>query len=203
MFIDYDILHSLKLRDSPYIWGATNELILPQYRQGLVRLFPNEGFISCEANREDKSYSMLCKSVSTDITDVHISENSLWQQFIEEIVSKQYIDALSLLNGYSLHNKKIELNLWKYCYGNWLSPHTDKEDKVFTQLLYFNAAWPKLGGGALRILNSNNEDDYHQQIYPGPCHSVFLKRSSNSWHSVSLQTCNNERNVLQIVFKEP
>ena len=202
MFINYDKLRSFKLNNSPYIWGVTNELILPFYRKKLIDLFPKERFIVCEANRQDKSYFMLHRPILIDRNTFEIDKNPLWQQFIKELLTKRYINALSVLSGQSLCNKKIEINLWKYCYGNWLSPHTDKEDKVFTQLFYFNHIWPETKGGALRILNSNNEEDYYEQIFPGPCRSVFLKRCLNSWHSVSLQTCKEQRNVLQIVFKE-
>lgn len=202
MIINYEAFQKLKLYHHPFDWGFSDKLIKPKYKEDLIKSFPSDTYLACTSHREDKSYSMQQRSIPRNEHERLQLLTPLWHNLINEILSKRYIDFLSILSGLDLKTNIIEINLWKYSAGNWLSPHTDKENKVFTQLFYFNKTWTEAWGGALRILNSSNEEDYYKQIFPGPCSSVFLKRCSNSWHAVSLQNSNESRNVLQIVFNK-
>lgn len=111
----------------------------------------------------------------------------LWKKLIEEITSQKYRQLVSHIIKCDLSDSHLEINLWRYNNGCWLSAHTDKPNKVATQLFYFNSDWHATWGGALQILNSNSSTDVYQKIYPTLGCSVILVRSDQSWHAVDLQ----------------
>jgi SM-20-related protein len=59
--------------------------------------------------------------------------------------------------------------------------HTDRETKVVTLLLYLNPQWPHEGGN-LRLLRTNNLDDYVQEIPALFGNMLVFRRSGHSWH---------------------
>jgi hypothetical protein len=61
------------------------------------------------------------------------------------------------------------------------SVHTDSETKLITVLLYMNPKWEEQGG-RLRVLRSDNVDDYVAEIPPYGGTLLAFKRSDTSWH---------------------
>lgn len=59
--------------------------------------------------------------------------------------------------------------------------HTDSTTKIITVLLYLNEPWQE-AGGKLRILRSENVDDYTTEIEPSEGTLLVFRRADNSWH---------------------
>jgi SM-20-related protein len=59
--------------------------------------------------------------------------------------------------------------------------HTDSRTKIITVLLYLNEPWQK-AGGKLRILNSDNVEDFTTEIEPSEGTLLVFRRADNSWH---------------------
>lgn len=68
-----------------------------------------------------------------------------FKSFIEELTSVEYISALQEKLGIHLENCLIDVGFFRFKQGDWVSVHTDRPDKVVTQLFYFNSEWKKIG----------------------------------------------------------
>lgn len=201
-------LSTAPLNTEPYQWVYYESLIIQPSLQQLIENFPTEGYEHRHSLRDDKSYRMLHRTIfdnrkSQEIYTEGMSE--IWVQFISSLISPEYIGRLSNHLNHDLRPYGIELNFWQYENGGWLSPHTDKVEKVVSQLFYFNESWDRNWGGSFRVLNSNDINDCHTEIFPGQGNSIILIRSDNSWHAVTEQSSPDEisRRVLQLIFWQP
>jgi SM-20-related protein len=59
--------------------------------------------------------------------------------------------------------------------------HTDSRSKLITILIYLNRCW-SAPGGRLRLLRSQNLDDYAIEIAPEAGTLLAFRRSEHSWH---------------------
>jgi hypothetical protein len=59
--------------------------------------------------------------------------------------------------------------------------HTDSRSKLITILIYLNRDW-SAPGGRLRLLRSQNLDDYAIEIVPEAGTLLAFRRSEHSWH---------------------
>jgi SM-20-related protein len=59
--------------------------------------------------------------------------------------------------------------------------HTDSRSKLITILIYLNGDW-SAPGGRLRLLRSQNLDDYAIEIAPEAGTLLAFRRSEHSWH---------------------
>jgi Rps23 Pro-64 3,4-dihydroxylase Tpa1-like proline 4-hydroxylase len=198
-------LANVQLQEVPYQWAYSEELFKDNSHHELTRTFPTDNYKLLHTIRDDKSYMMYHRTIYDNRISPTISLqglNPVWIDFINELLSKEYISQLSSCLKQNLLQYNIELNFWQYKNGGWLSPHTDKPAKIVSQLFYFNSEWDSNWGGSFRVLNSDNIDDYHREIFPGNGNSIILIRNDRSWHAVTAQTSPNHisRNVLQLIF---
>jgi Rps23 Pro-64 3,4-dihydroxylase Tpa1-like proline 4-hydroxylase len=108
-----------------------------------------------------------------------------WSKLLGELCSPVYSSALGSLAGVDLSGAGLEVTCWLYGPGDWLGSHTDKADKIVTQVFNLNAQWEGTWGGCLRILRSADTRDVHAEIAPKANSSVVLVRSDRSWHCVT------------------
>lgn len=59
--------------------------------------------------------------------------------------------------------------------------HTDSRSKLVTVLLYLNRDWKPEDGG-LRLLNSDNLDDYFDEVLPAAGTLLTFLNTENAWH---------------------
>lgn len=202
--INLNKIAQAKLNKTPYHYGKINGMFDSNLYLQLCNDYPKVGFTHCEALSQDKTYSMymrqLCDTRKHDIDIDDLSES--WSLLVRELKSKAYLQTLSDHAQHDLSQCDVEINCWQYASGGWLSPHTDKPEKVISQLFYFNEQWQDSWGGQFHVLNSENEDDIHETIYPDENTSVILVRSNNSWHSVAPLSCPSHitRRLVQIIY---
>lgn len=194
----------LRINKLPYSYGKISGIFDPGIHSQLCAECPDIGFIYCEASGEDKTYSMHMRKLfdsrdeSIDAADL----TPLWADFVLQLLSKEYVMSMSQHAQIDLSKCAVEINCWKYARGGWLSAHTDKPNKVISQLFYMNEFWDESWGGAFCVLNSGRNNDVHEEIFPTSNTSLVLLRSDNSWHSVAPLSCppGVSRKLVQVIF---
>jgi hypothetical protein len=104
------------------------------------------------------------------------------KQLIDELLSREFEQAVSEKFGLELANLPKMLTIRGYC--GWKADghiHTDSKDKVITVLLYLNETWDQ-EGGRLRLLRSKNLEDYVAEVPPTFGQLLLFKRCDWSWH---------------------
>ena len=203
--LNFSLMRSAKVESKPYQFAKITNLFNLELRDQMLAEYPKNGFEYCEELKQTKTYSMYrCLLYDSRKQDKLNSQylSSSWQMFLYEILSDEYCHILSKQMNQDLSKCDVEINCWRYHQDCWLSPHTDKVEKVVSQLFYFNDCWNQDWGGGFRILNSMDNDDVYEEIFPTIDTSIILVRSDNSWHSVAPLTCpaTINRKLLQIIF---
>ncbi len=172
------------LSNTPYRWGMVPSFTDADVAQRLTEQFPTSDFVSSSKTLgepgDTKMYSLetLCIKPETPLPIV-------WQEFICYLRSPQYKEHVEELIGIGLDSARLNLTLWRYYSSQWLGPHTDKPEKIVSQIFNFNQDWPLEWGGCLRILRSDSPQDIHREIPPELNSSVIIHRSDRSWHMVT------------------
>ncbi len=205
MLLDTHKLAKAEINTHPFQWAHFEKIFNDAILKELSNTFPMDNYELRSSSRVDKQYKIYQKILYDTRKNGIISSailHNIWLELISNLVSNTYIQQLSQLIKQELSQCNIEINCWKYGHGCWLSSHTDKPEKIASQLFYFNETWDKSWGGAFRVLNDNDINNYHSEIFPGLGNSIILVRSDNSWHGVSKQLGpkNTYRRVLQLIF---
>lgn len=181
--------HDINVRSEPYTWAVSEPGMLfdPTHEQELAENFPASGFArvtSQGSSRSDKVYSNFSSPIPSRVPLHDIGLAPIWQNLISDIRSESYTETISSILRQPLASN-LEIRLVRHAGGDWLSPHTDRQDKLFSHVLYFNKDWQEEWGGCFQILGSNNKDDVKFSVSPSLGTSVLLARSDSSWHQVS------------------
>ncbi len=191
-----DRLRNAEFKSDPFRWGHLTETFSSiECAERLRRDFPVEGFRVIAQPQGDKTY-LLCGRALDPV------DSPIWQALVEELKGAAYQAAIEASSGLDLTGLDLELTVWRQLPGGYLSPHTDKPDKVLTHLIYFGSSvWSEGAGGALRILRSANLEDPAATIQPRLGASAFIVRSDHSWHGyLPIEPHQTERCSLQIVW---
>ncbi|MEX0447538.1 2OG-Fe(II) oxygenase family protein [Xenorhabdus sp. SGI246] len=180
----FNLLLPQALTNFPYHWGMVSPFIDEEVANNLMETFPHEGFIIAEKMAEEtddkKTYCLEALRIEKDTP-----LSSVWNEFCEYLRSEQYRDRMGKLIGKDLSSARLNLTLWRYRSSQWLGPHTDKTEKIVTQIFNFSRDWSPDWGGCLRILHSDDSQDIYREIPPELNTSVILQRSDQSWHMVT------------------
>ena len=150
----------------------------------LADSFPAEGFV-----RQDKGERVVGKRYRNFSRSLSWAEDrrtfgEKWCKLVSDILSTEYRSQVARLLE---QERAADLELRFVCHGSgdWLEPHTDSDDKLFSHIIYFNRGWKKAWGGCLQILCDNDTNSVVATISPELGASVLLARASNSWHQVT------------------
>lgn len=186
-------------REDPFRWYHVTETLSPEWAELLLKTFPEDGFTRVGRSGGEKSYTMRVRKLHPGPAG---DLPGPWEEFLAHVVGSAYRENVRRLTGIALEGLRIEVNLWRYDQDSWLDPHVDKENKVVTQVFYFNRDWPADGGGDLLLLGSSSVDDVRERVAPELGASVVLVRGENSWHAVAKggRPGGGERLSAQVVF---
>ncbi|PHM32813.1 2OG-Fe(II) oxygenase family protein [Xenorhabdus szentirmaii] len=180
----FNLLLPQVLTDVPYHWGMVSPFTDEKTANDLMETFPHEGFVMAEKMAEQtddkKTYSLEALVVEKEIP-----LSLVWTKFCDYLKSNQYREQVGKLIGRDLSSAHLSLTFWRYRSSQWLGPHTDKTEKIVTQIFNFNQNWSPDWGGCLRILHSDDSQDIYHEIPPELNTSVILQRSDQSWHMVT------------------
>lgn len=172
----------------PWVYFTSGQFLIESAERDLARRFPTEGYQRLD--RSDRTTGKTYRNFSRPIAGpegmADVSDFSpLWRRLIEALLAPEYRDAMAHLLGQPVAGA-IELRLVRHGSGDWLEPHVDGPDKLFSHLIYFTAEWQDAWGGRLELLASADPASVIHRITPRLGASVALARSEQAWHSVSV-----------------
>jgi len=107
-----------------------------------------------------------------------------WRRLARQLVESDYRDELAALLGLGGSRIELELRLTEYASGGWMSRHTDRPDKLFSQNIYFCPGWRPDWGGGLALYAGAEDPEPVTVFAPGRGNSVAFARTDRSWHEV-------------------
>jgi hypothetical protein len=107
-----------------------------------------------------------------------------WRELVRELVESAYGRRLADHLGIPPGPVTLELRLTEYLEGGWMSRHTDRPDKLFSQNIYLCPRWLPEWGGELALYTDESDEDPSSVFVPGAGTSLAFARSDRSWHEV-------------------
>ncbi len=177
-----------KPQHNPYRWLRTEpgQVFTVSAAQGLAGSFPADSFVRIDASGRAgrKSYRNFSRQLAGPDGVSRAALPPLWRELIADLLADGYRRQVARLLDQPIA-PTLEVRLVRHAEGDWLGPHTDGEDKLFSHIFYFTPGWRAEWGGCLQILGSRDPDDVVDQVVPRLGASVLLARAGNSWHQVS------------------
>lgn len=154
----------------------------------LVAAFPLEEPLRASGRRRcgDKTYAMLTVTVhrAGRWTTATADLAPRLQEFLAGLVESDYRHRLAQLLGVPPGPVGLEVRLAVYPRGGWMSRHTDRPDKLFSQNIYLCPGWSADWGGDLALYGEEHAAEPAGVVLPGAGNSVAFARSTRSWHEV-------------------
>lgn len=178
-------------RRIPFTWMKTElgELLSEETASRLAADFPVNDFTRTDASGRvaEKTYRNLSRPVADadGISDDALP--GLWQELVAELLDDCYRRGVAQLLRQPVA-RALEIRLVRHSSGDWLSPHTDRDDKLFSHILYFSPGWREEWGGCLEILSGPDPTAVDARVVPELGSSVVLARTDHSWHQVTKVT---------------
>ncbi|MEU6073976.1 2OG-Fe(II) oxygenase family protein [Micromonospora sp. NPDC047074] len=172
----------------PYRWLATEpgDLLAPDTAHRLAETFPDDGYTRRDESTRTsgKQYRNFSREVLGPAVDVTGELPEPWRRLIAELVDPTYRARVAALLDQEPAGS-LEVRLVRHAAGDWLGPHTDRGDKLFSHILYFNPGWQEEWGGCLEILDGDDPTAVVGRVVPRLGASALLAQASNSWHQVT------------------
>lgn len=161
--LDIDRVRATPRETSPFDYFIVRDFIRPEWREKLVAAYPE-----------------VEQAGSFPLSTVKCSDEFL--RLIAEMDSPPFRKAIEDKFGVELEGKPTMFTVRGKCRLKDGQVHTDSESKVITVLLYMNPGdWPN-DGGRLRVLRSNDVNDYVAEVPPDVGTLLVFRRSDNSFH---------------------
>lgn len=186
------------LHTDPYIWSAVEDFFDPAMMLDLLSEFPADGFRI--AGPGPKSFFIRSLVVNSALPSSTTDLSPTWQSMGRILASPDYRVRLGEFVGRDLSRLRIDATLCRYTPGCWLPPHTDRDIRDTTHVIYFNREWSPEWGGMFQILASERPDDIVAEVVPKLNISVVMVRSERSWHAVSSVVPGVERDRLSLLI---
>jgi Rps23 Pro-64 3,4-dihydroxylase Tpa1-like proline 4-hydroxylase len=198
------ILHDLWTKRSPhthpYIWLGTEpgELCSEEDARDLAETFPGEGFVRHDqSRRQHKQYRNYSRPLGHPDTERDLTER--WRQLLAELLLPAYRLNVARILGQE-PARELELRLVRHGQRDGMGPHTDRDEKLFSHIIYLNPTWEEEWGGCLEVLDGDDPNAIVGRVIPRLGASTLMRRADNSWHQVSKvsDACPAERRSLLI-----
>lgn len=161
-YINTDALDSAVIKHDPFPHTVIKNLIAADKLDAVCQAFPeliDGGVFNCnDENTQDALAS-----------------------FINELHDDTMREWLSTHFDVDLKDKPIMATLRGLSRAKDGRIHTDSTDKIITVLVYLNKDWNN-DTGNLRVLRSNNIDDYADEVTPEAGTCLIFKVTDNCWH---------------------
>jgi SM-20-related protein len=171
------------LSDDPFCWALAADFLEDGVANRLAQSFPMTSFRIAGGGAPGYRfrYRTLISRSKVIVDDLPL----IWRELAEAFTSAEYRRLLGGLVGCETDDLGVHAALCVYERGCWLSPHTDREMRVVTQVVYLNREWDSAWGGSLRLLRSDRMEDVAAEVIPAFNSSVVFRRAQNSWHAVA------------------
>jgi len=171
------------IKHDPFTWAVVTGFLEEATAATLARDFPADGFRVAGSNAKQFHVRNLVVdgTVSSSTRDLPDS----WRTAARFLASADYARLLGAIVDRDLAGLRIDATLCRYPPGCSLAPHTDREVRDTTHVIYLNRTWRPEWGGMLRILRSADVDDVIEEVLPELHTSSIMVRSDRSWHAVT------------------
>ncbi|MEK7531463.1 MAG: 2OG-Fe(II) oxygenase [Patescibacteria group bacterium] len=188
------IHHQEFINAKPYPWLNVSGILTEEGYKILVKQAPPIGLFTKNFGMQ-RGYGQKSHDRYTLTYKLGVSLPSVWQEFIDELLGKEYQEFITRVFGKEKFNLQFE---WHYSTrGCSVSPHCDGERKIGTHIFYLNTQedWKEEYGGQTLVLidtknqseySSPNFSDFKEIIIPKAMGnwSFLFEKTKNSWHGV-------------------
>ncbi|MGW4057585.1 2OG-Fe(II) oxygenase family protein [Amycolatopsis sp. NPDC004747] len=171
----------------PFAWAAVSGLLDTAYAEELADRFPS-GLL--RESRSPQGHYLLrdCTVIEAgERTAVAAALPEPWHRLLDWLLTPDYREFVRSATGAELTGCRLKVRLCEYGAGTFMTAHTDRPDRVATQILYLSRSWRPDWGGGLDILTAPEDDDpaaVAASIRPDFNTSVLFARSDRSFHAV-------------------
>jgi hypothetical protein len=200
--LNLDAIRNGVMQEYPYHWIFFNNLIPKPQLIELLNSFPYEkfperpgGLILDQGAEVVQNVEKFFDAAENKLYVYPLPTlNSIWQTFVDELVSFAYREALAKLTGLNLahHLIRISLSQLDSTVNKGLAPHKDSwfvnnrdSGMALSHLFYFSEDWDTEWGGSFQILTNEQRESVFQEIPPLNGNSVLFLCEHNAWHVVS------------------
>ncbi len=200
-----DLFRKAVVHEHPFRWIYILDYLPEIFIKELISQFPKKLLEDIEGRQGHYKLAEFTAVDQGKPLPVVTSLSTTWRGMIELLMSSEYRAAIEDLTAVDLTGCLLKIRPSQYGPGNWMQPHTDKEDRVVTQIIYLTKTWHPEWGGALRILNSMDEKDLVTEVFPMFNTSVIFVRSERSFHAVMPvhESCPETRRTILVQFIKP
>lgn len=128
-----------------------------------------------------------------------LSPGPRFNELLEELNGAGFRELISRKLDMDLRDRPMVITLRGISRAKDGRIHTDSRSKMATILIYFNEPW-EAETGRLRILRSENMDDYTDEVAPNAGTMIAFKVTDNCWHGYPAYE--GVRQSIQINFVE-
>ncbi len=161
--LNFDAFNATTLKTDPFEY-----LVLP----GFVR---PEGLALIR-----KDFPPLNKPGSIPLSQLTYGQG--FKDFIDALDGTEFERAVSNKFSVELAEKPTMFTVRAYCRSSDGKIHTDSVTKIITVLIYLNDDHWESNGGRLRVLRSENLDNYAEEVPPNGGTLLAFRRSDRSYH---------------------
>lgn len=162
MTLNFESITDSQVKQDPYPYTLIDNVIDPDKLSQVVKNFPEinqGGSFPLNSQNIEGGFKELIKDLHSDR--------------LAEVISKKFdIDVT---------NSPVMITLRGYSRAKDGRIHTDSKSKLITMLIYLNEDWDD-SQGRLRILRSDNIDDYVEEVPPKAGSCLIFKVTENCWH---------------------
>lgn len=206
--IDFNVIKTAELGEYPFQTAAFNNLISDEKLERMRVEYPKDNFIMYERKMgHDKTYKQCGRHFIVPGETRPYKEEELsdiWHELFDDLMSKEYREAMEELMGRSLKDSYIGVDFWRFDPGSgcYIGPHSDVPWKICTHLFYLVKEWKREWGGVLSYHDCDKQDDVVKEYLPNIKVSPFLVKSDKSFHSIQPvnELAPESRKVVDIVF---
>jgi SM-20-related protein len=186
--LNFATFHAADMRDEPFRWGTVTSAFVPgPAARAVADDFPVQHLRLRESTPgSDKTYRMLTAPLVEHGKQLSVVEllADPWRELVGQLVSRRFTETMSEAGGVRLSESSVEVRAAGYADGCFLSPHTDRPDKLLSLILYLEPVWSEPDGGELSILRSSDPTSEVCRVQPRLGTAAILVRSDRSWHQV-------------------
>ena len=160
--LDLKAVSDARINSDPFPFFVVENVIAPQSVNSVHRAFPE-----------------ISAGGSFALTEVNPGQ--AFNNLLEELNQPEFREIISSKLGLDLRDRPMVITLRGQSRAKDGRIHTDSKSKMATILIYFNEQWES-ETGRLRILRSENMEDFVSEVAPNVGTMIAFKVTDNCWH---------------------
>jgi len=160
--LDLKAVSDARINSDPFPFFVVENVFAPESVDSVHRAFPE-----------------ISAGGSFALTEVN--PGRAFNNLLEELNQPEFREIISSKLGLDLRDRPMVITLRGQSRAKDGRIHTDSKSKMATILIYFNEQWES-ETGRLRILRSENMEDFVSEVAPNVGTMIAFKVTDNCWH---------------------